>query len=299
MPVLTYWAFMIGTTLARVVPLHVSYGIARIVGIGTYYAWRAGQKRCVRNMRHVTGGDEEAARRHARASFANYLVYLIDFFRLMSTSRTDLGLRVRSDDWEGIEREFHGRGVVAMTMHFGNWDLGAALMAQHDVAVSAIADRFSNRRVNDFVIRSRQHLGLTIIPSDRMGPGLVRSLRQHQVVAVLVDIPAPRTGVAVTFFGDTIMVSDGAARLALRTGAVVVAGMVPRVSPWDDAVRVEASVIPFAPTGDEATDARELTQAVFTHMERHIKRDPAQWYIFRTLWPSDGADDPRPAQPIT
>lgn len=284
---LLYCAFVIGTTLARVVPLRLGYALARVVGVATYYLWTGGRRRCIQNMRHVTGGDEAAARRIARASFANYLVYLVDFFRLIGSSREDLRARVRSDDWARVAQERNGRGTVAMTLHYGNWDLGAALAAQHGVGVAAIADRFASKRVDDFVIGSREHLGMTIIPADRMGPGLLRALRNDHIVAVLIDIPAFETGVPVTFFGATIAVSDGPARLALRTGASVVAGLVPRDTPWGEAVRVEATPIALAPTGDEAADARALMQAVFAHFEAAVRRDPSQWYIFRNLWPAD------------
>ena len=284
---LLYCAFVIGTTLARVVPLRVSYGIARLVGIGAYYAWSGGRRRCIQNMLHITEGDERAARRFARASFANYLAYLVDFFRLMGTSQDELRGRVRSDDWDRVRAEHMNEGIVVMTMHYGNWDLGAALMALSGVTVVAIADRFANARVNDFVIGSREHLGMRIIPADRMGPGLIRALCHHEVVAVLLDIPAPENGVRVTFFGDTIAVSDGPARLALRTGAAVVMGIVPRVTRWDEEVHAYAANVPFEPTGDEVADVRAITQAIFTQFEQHVRRDPAQWYIFRNIWLSD------------
>ena len=284
---LLYWAFLVGVALTRVVPLRVSYGIARLAGYATYYAWGRGRRRCIQNMRHVTSGDDRGARRYARASFANYVVYLVDFVRLLSTSPEQVGARIRSDDWDRVRDRRAGHGIVAMTMHYGNWDLGAVVIASHDVPVAAIADRFRNRRINDFVIRSRQHLGMTIIPADHVGPGLLRALRNNDAVAILVDIPALESGIPVTFFGDTIAVPDGPARIALRSGAAVLAGMVPRHARWNDDVRVEAAAIAFTPTGDEAADARALTQLVFAHFERVISRDPTQWYIFRNLWPSD------------
>ena len=155
------------------------------------------------------------------------------------------------------------------------------------MGVAAIADRFAHPRLDEYVIGSREHLGMTIIPSDHVGPGLLRALRRDDVVAVLIDIPAFETGVPITFFGETIRVSDGAARLALRAGATVVAGLVSRATPWGEAVRAEATTIPFVSSGDEAADARALMQAVFTHFEALVRRDPAQWYVFRNLWPAD------------
>ncbi|MGE3857591.1 MAG: lysophospholipid acyltransferase family protein [Dehalococcoidia bacterium] len=285
---LLYSAFIIGTTLARVVPLRLSYALARGIGLATYYAWRGGRRRCIQNHRHVTGGDEAAARRHARASFANYLVYLVDFFRLLGTAPDALRERVRSEDWARVAAERRGRGIVAMTLHYGNWDIAAALFAQHGMGVTAVADRFPNARVNDFVVGSRRHLGLTVVPADRPGPALLRALHRDDVVALLIDIPTAE-GVPVTFFGDTIRVSDGPARLALRSGANVVAGVTVREEPWSDRVRAEAQTVAFTPTGDAEADARALMQAVFTHLEALVRRDPAQWYIFRNLWPSDAA----------
>lgn len=283
---LLYSAFMIGTTLARVVPLRLGYAIARLAGFATYYAWAGGRRRCIQNMRHVTGGDEAAARRYARASFANYLVYLVDFFRVIGSSDAALGARVRHDDWQRVAAERRGRGIVAMTLHYGNWDLAAPLIARHEMSVTVAADRFANTRVNNVVVGSRRHLGMTVVPADRPGPALLRALRRDQVVALLIDIPA-EDGVAVTFFGDTVRVPDGPARLALRAGANVVTGLVARERPWSNAIRADAATVAFTPSGDESADARALMQAVFTHLEALVRRDPAQWYIFRNLWPGD------------
>ena len=107
------------------------------------------------------------------------------------------------------------------------------------------------------------------------------------MVAILADIPAPTTGVRVTFFGDTISVPDGPARIALRTGASVVAAMVTRVSRWSDEVAATAEEIDVLRTGDADEDARVLMQSIFTRLEVAVRRDPAQWYIFRHLWLSD------------
>jgi lauroyl/myristoyl acyltransferase len=251
--------------------------------------WSGGRRRCIQNMRHVTGGDERAARRYARESFGNYLVTLVDFFRLLSTLREETLARVRSADWERVAEARHGRGVIVVTMHFGLWDVGAAILALHGIPVAAIADRFPNKAINDYVVSSREHLGMWIIAADRMGPGLIRALRNDDAIAILADIPAP-SGVRVTFFGDTIAVPDTPARLALRTGASVVAATVPRVSRWGDAVRAEAASIEVVRTGDDDADAQTLMQALFAHFEGVVRRDPAQWYIFRNLWLSDAAD---------
>lgn len=291
---LMYLAFRCGALLARAIPLRVSYAVARGAGWLTYLAWAGGRRRCVANMLRVTGGDAEKARRLARQSFGNYLVYLVDFVRFLRTDAAEVNRRVAWDGWPSLQAERRGNGIVFVTMHFGNWDLGAAILAQKGFPISVIADTFENGPVNRLVIGSREHLGMKVIAAERMGPGILRALRGNDVVAVLVDIPQPADGVEVEFFGERIAVPDGPARIALRAGASVIAATLPRVDPWGDRVTVDAAAVPFTPSGDQEADVRGLTQAVFRQLEQLVRRDPSQWYIFRSLWVADLAGAARP-----
>ena len=291
---LMYVAFRFGALLTRAIPLRVSYAVARGAGWLAYLVWAGGRRRCVANMLRVTGGDAAEARRLARQSFGNYLVYLVDFVRFLRTDAAEVNRRVAWDGWAGLQAERRGNGIVFVTMHFGNWDLGAAILAQKGFPISVIADTFENEPVNRLVIGSREHLGMKVIPAERMGPGILRALRGNNVVAVLIDIPQPSDGVEVEFFGERIAVPDGPARIALRAGASVMAATLPRVDPWGDTVTVDVAPVPFTPSGDQEADVRGLTQAVFRQLEQFVRRDPSQWYIFRSLWVADLARAARP-----
>ena len=198
-PMALYWGFRIAALLARLAPLRVSYAVGRLGGIAAYYLWRGGRRRCVRNMLHVTGGDEALARKLARRSFSYYGLYLIDFLRLTSASLEELRRRVIFDDWESLERARDGNGVLFVTVHFGNWDLGAAALAGRGYPTSVIADSFSEPRLNELVLASRRHLGMQILPADRLSRQLLRALRDNEVVAALIDIPQGDSGVQVEF----------------------------------------------------------------------------------------------------
>ncbi|TAJ17972.1 MAG: hypothetical protein EPO65_10020 [Dehalococcoidia bacterium] len=284
---LMYLAFKFGALLTRAIPLRVSYAFARGLGLLAFLVWTGGRRRCVANMLRVTGGDTKVARRLARRSFGNYVVYLVDFVRFLRTDAAEVNRRVKWDGWAGLQAERRGNGIVFVTMHFGNWDLGAAILAQKGFPISVIADTFENGPVNRLVLGSREHLGMKVIPAERMGPGILRALRGNDVVAVLIDIPQHSDGVEVEFFGERIAVPDGPARIALRAGSSVMAATLPRVDPWSDTVTVEVAPVSFTPTGDQDADVRGLTQAVFRQLEQFVRHDPAQWYIFRSLWVAD------------
>jgi lauroyl/myristoyl acyltransferase len=40
----------------------------------------------------------------------------------------------------------------------------------------------------------------------------------------------------------------------------------------------------FEKSGDEEEDVRRLTQAIMASLERLIRRDPNQWFIFHDMW---------------
>lgn len=285
-----YWLVRIAVAAVRVLPVRLSYALARVAGVAAYYAWAGGRRRSIANMRRVTGGDDRAARRYARASFGNYAAYLVDFLRFGSLDPDELRARVHFDDWAALEERRAGRGIVFITMHYGNWDLGAAALALHGFPVAVIADTFANERLNDLVLGARAHLGMDVVAAERMGPRILRHLMRNDVVAVLLDVPvAPGESGAttVTFFGEEISVPDGPARLALRAGASVVAATLPRQRRWGEPVRGEVTPVPFTASGDAEVDARALTQAVASALEALVRADPAQWYIFRPLWIAD------------
>lgn len=286
-----FLAFRAAVLLSRVVPLRVSYAIARGAGLLAYFAWAGGRRRCIQNMLRVVDGDQRAARRAARRSFSNYVVYLVDFFRFFSTNAEDITRRVAIDEqmWGRLREHRSGRGIVFLTIHFGNWDLGAAVLALNGFPISAIADRFRNERMDRLIMASREHLGMRVIPAGRTGPGIVRALRSNDVVAMLVDIPQMDDGVHVQFFGDTISVPAGPARIALRAGSSVVAAVLPRLRRWSDEVGVEFAPVRYEATGDTDHDVQALTQQVFAYLEGVVRRHPDQWYIFRNLWVADAA----------
>jgi KDO2-lipid IV(A) lauroyltransferase len=268
------------------VPVRVSYAVAACLGVLTFYVWAGGRRRCIRNMTHVTGGDTPRAKTLARRSFANYAVYLVDFLRFTGVTAEDVRRRVVFDEWARLEAQRDGNGIVFVTLHFGNWDLGAAAVAEHGIPISVIADTFGDPRLNDLVLGARRHLGMEILAAERMGPSILRALRRNDVVAMLIDVPPDGHGVEVEFFGSTVAVADGPARIALRTGASMVAVMLPRIG-RSECVLGQIEPIEFTPSSEHERDVRELTQATMRVLEGMVRQYPDQWYIFRNLWVAD------------
>ncbi len=282
-----YWALRFSVWLLRLLPLRVSYALARPAGVVAFYLWRGGRRRCVRNMLHVTDGDSALARLYARRSFAYYAAYVVDFLRLGALTDTELRHYIKFNDWSLIEDARTGNGIMFVTVHLGNWDFAAARIAQRGIPLSVVANTFHHRRLNELIVGSRERQGMHIIPAKHAGTSIVRALRSNQIVAMLMDVPPLQSGVEVEFFGGTIAVSEGPARLAISTGAPIVVGVLPRLGPTSEHFAGIVERVVFTASGDRERDVRVLTQATMRSLERMVRRYPDQWYLFRNLWIED------------
>lgn len=284
-----YWAWRALTLAATRLPLGALYRVAGLAGSAAYSCWPGGRRRIRRNFARVLQ-DPGQVGPTARRSLQNYCRYLVDFARLGSQPAGEITALCDGDEvFSQLDAVLaRGRGAVLVCMHFGNWDLGAAAGAAHGYRMAAVGERFSDGRVTAEVFGARERLGIRILPLDRPGPSLLRTLKQNGLLALLIDRSVPGKGVTVRFFGEEVEVPAGPAQLALRTGAALVPIAAARTRRQAAHVRLIADFsIDAAPTGDPAADVQRLTQEVMGAHEAFIRRYPEQWYKFGDMWASD------------
>lgn len=241
------------------------------------------------NYRRVLrGASAGEIRRTSRRSLVNYCKYLADFVRFPAISLETMRHAVEGDEsFSALDRALErGKGAVVVCMHFGNWDLGAGAAAARGYPVTVVAESFADPRLDRMVMGARERLGMHLVRMEKAGPSLLRCLKQNGLLALLIDRPVPGEGVKVRFFGEEVEVPAGPARLALRSGAMVVPAGFARVSPHESNVTTLSDfAIACAPTGNEERDVQALTQAIMDAHERFIREHPDQWYMFREMWP--------------
>ena len=287
-----YWLFRLAILLTRPLPLRLGYWFGERVALICYWVIFPRHRKALNaNLAHVLQSDDPArVSAVARATFRNFGKYVIDFIHFPVMSRDEVRRRLRFEQWDELnEAAGSGRGIIIATIHFGNWDLGAAALAAYDYPINAIAESFRYGPMNDLVQGSRRKLGMKIIGHERMGPAVFKLLRRGEMLAMLVDVATEGSGaIRADFFGAPALVSPAAARIALRTGAWVVPSIVLR-GPGDDLhIRpvIDISLRDFAPSGDEQRDVQDLTRRILQSLERTIRAYPEQWFIFRRLWAS-------------
>ena len=235
----------------------------------------------------VTKGSAASARRLARRSFQNYARYLVDFLRFPLLTPEQIDQMVTGGtEFDALDRSVRaGNGVIIACMHFGVWDLGAAAAVRRGYSVNAVIESFSDPRLDAAVTKSRELQGIKLIRMERAGPSLIRVLRRGELLALLVDRPVDEGGVTIPFFGQSVTIPAGPAKLALAGGALVMPIAFARVSKNSRCVRALA-VEPFSPpnTGDRDADVVETMRLILKAQEGFIRAYPDQWYMFRQMW---------------
>lgn len=285
-----YLLWRLATALIRRVPLRTAYAGAVVVADLVFLFWREKRQNAIDNMRHVLAhSGESVARRTARDSFRNYGRYLVDFARSATTSAAQLTDRVQFDQWDIVDAAFReGKGIIFVLMHFGNWDWGGALFSQKGYILNVVAQTFEHNRLNDMVVAARTHSGMRVLPMERTALPLIRALRRNEALAILIDRPGAANGVSARFFGREAILPAGPARLALRTGARVLAVALVRLCPSDDRLKAMIlSTITSERTADEEYDVKSLTETMLQAHEALIREFPDQWYMFRRMWPAN------------
>jgi KDO2-lipid IV(A) lauroyltransferase len=176
-----------------------------------------------------------------------------------------------------------GRGVVLLTGHLGNWEMGGAAIAARAVALDVVGKGMSNRRFQEDLFATRSRLGMRVIEMGDASREALRSLAAGRVVALLADQQAHRGGVMVPFFGRPASTARGPAVFALRSGApVFVAFCIRRAG--DAPYEVTFAPLAARRTNDLEADVLDLLGAYGAALEDAIRSAPDQYFWHHRRW---------------
>ena len=296
-----YWLARGGSALAGLTPRTARHALGFAIGTASYAGWRSKRRVTQQNMAILTGRSalDPYVRYLAYASWRNYGRYAADFINFanfdiaaLESDTRDMSEGVKC--WqEHLERALEpGHGVVIATAHFGNWDMAGAILARH-TPLSAVAETFSDERLNQLVQNQRIEKGISIIPMEGSARRILRVLQQNQSVAIVVDRPLDADqGVPVTFFGHKTYVPGGPAALALKSGAAIMPGYVWYGHHHQFYLRAFPPIFPQVSKGrDKADEIARLTQCIYDSLEEMVREWPTQWYMFRLFWPTSATEE--------
>lgn len=279
-------------------------GVGCRVGAGLgqlAYRVLAGRRGVVRtNLGLAFGAELSPATRDrlARSTFRHLGITAVECCRLFFGRAPGLLDRVRFRGLEHLDQaRAGGRGVLCLSGHLGNWELGAAAVAsQLGIPVNVVARPLDDPFLEALLGRGRARAGVRLISKRMAVRGVQAVLAEGSNVAIMLDQNAGRRGVFVPFFGRAASTSRSLAVLALRTGAPVLPVFIHRLPDGGHEVAFEPPVqIPR--TGQRERDVEVSTARFNEAIERQVRAHPEQWFWVHRRWKTRPAPSPEPQPP--
>jgi len=283
--VLNYILYRIGQFIALTLPLRFGYRLAVLISDIRYlfaYKDRANVKA---NLKAIFPEKSEREIRKIRIRmFRNFAKYLVDFFRFSLIDQEYIRKNIHLENMHYIDEALNKKkGVIALSAHLGNWELGAALLALLGYPFYAVVKPHKYKKVNDFFNFQRESKGVKIIPLGKAVRQCLNVLKNNCMVALVGDRDFTEKGIIVDFLGRPAFLPEGAAAFSLKTGAVIVPGFMLRNIDDSFTLTMEKP-IDFVPEKENQEAIRELILHYKTILEDYIRRYPDQWYMFRKFW---------------
>ena len=276
----------LGLAAARALPVPVLATIAQVCG--WIYSRLASHRRevVVQNLLPVLNGDRRAAERASAELFRQFALKLAWLWRHESGAETDSSL----SEWNGWElfaaARARNNGVLLVTPHLGDWELGGAFLARKGVKLLVLTQPEPDERLTEIrrVSRARWGIETLVVGTDPFAfVEIIKRLQDGATVALLVDRPPVATAVTVELFGKPFQASIAPAELARASGCALVPVFVVR-----QAGGYRASVLPEiaydrAGLGNRAARVG-LTREIMRTFEPIIRENATQWYHFVPIW---------------
>jgi uncharacterized protein len=279
----------LGLALPRYLPAAAGRALARL---SAAIYWRLCPHRrqvVIDNLRPALANDATAARRAARALFTEFALKVDDLWRY----EAGLPIETFSIHWRGweiyLKAHERGRGVLLVTPHLGNWEIGGAYLPRKGYKLVVLTQPEPDPRLTEMRQAARAFRGVetVVVGEDAFAfIEIIRRLQAGATVALLMDRPAAPTAVNVNLFGRPFLASIAAAELARASGCAILPGCIVRKG-----ISYEGEIQPEihydrGQIGNRAARI-QLTQEIMRVFEPIIRQHITQWYHFVPIWPAD------------
>jgi predicted exporter/lauroyl/myristoyl acyltransferase len=276
-----------GLGVVRCLPRAITRSVA--AGGAAIY-WRLAAHRrevVVQNLSPVLNDDPATAALAARALFTQFALKLADLWRYEAGAELESWGMV----WKGWDiyraAEARGRGVLLVTPHLGNWEIGGAFLPKEGFKLIVLTQPEPDPVLTEMRKASRARYGVeTIVVGEDAFAfiEIVKRLQGGATVALLMDRPAAPTAVNVQMFGRPFSASIAAAELARASGCAILPGCIVRTREGYEGELLPEIPYDRAKIGNRAARI-QLTQEIMSVFQAPIRQYVSQWYHFVPIWP--------------
>ena len=236
------------------------------------------------------------ADRIIRACYRQMGTAAAEFVHLPKMDAAYIREHFRIEGAEHVRESLEGRNrpAMAMTGHFGNWELLSHVYGSMIAPAAFIVRPLKSEILDRFVTERRECVGNTVIRKADSAKEVMKILRKRILVGILIDQNVDRhKGILVDFFTRKAYTTYGIARLAIAMRAAVHPGFIFR-----DPSRKFHHVLRFGPAipidygAPREEEVPRVTRRCNEELEKAIREAPDQWMWFQPRWKTRHGEEP-------
>ena len=182
--------------------------------------------------------------------------------------------------------ESPGRGIILVSGHLGNWEVGAQVLARYK-PLTGVARAMDNPRIQQLLDRHHMRADFETVEKHLARPmDLVRALRRDRILALLTDQHASAGGVVVEFFGRPAATYPTPAVLHRLTRAPILFGFSIRLGTLRYRFVLSEPLF-YDATDDREADVLRITRDLAARLEAAVRQHPGQYLWAHRRWKAD------------
>ncbi len=269
--------------LVALVPRRAFAALGAALG-AVLFALRVRRRVVLSNLRLAFPERTEAERLAiARATYRNLGQMAFEFLRVPFVPREELEGMFVYRGWEKYEEaRARGKGVVACTGHFGNFEVLAAAHTMRGVPITMITKKGAGGLWRG--ARKRAGVEDLVVGGGETLKAAGKALQDGRVLGYVIDQNDPsRRAIFPTFFGVPCATAPTPAYIAQRNGAAIVFCLSYPLPDGRHQVVIEGP-LDVPDTGDRHRDVLAFMQDLNDRLERYVREQPERWYWLHRRW---------------
>jgi len=273
---------------ACVVPLSLLYAFARTMAFLGFRLARRHRAIAMDSLTRAFGEEKtpQEIRAIAEECFYSMMGMVVEFFMFMKHPE-----RIRKFvSIEGLEHLdaalSKGRGVVAISAHFGSFPLLLSRLAQEGYGIHSVLRHMRDKGLDKLFEEKRHGMNVGSVytqPRQECVNESLRVLRKNEILFVQLDQNFGTAGIFVDFFGVKAATATGPVIFSLRTGAPLVPMFIQRI----EGPRHHIVILPpleIDPKREKEEAIHDVVQELTKLIEGYIRKYPHEWGWIHKRW---------------
>jgi Kdo2-lipid IVA lauroyltransferase/acyltransferase len=178
-----------------------------------------------------------------------------------------------------------GKGIIFVSAHLGNWELGGAALSSLITPVASIYKGFDRTEFDPYLLQARTNHRMILAEKNGALKHMAKTLKNNGSVLIMIDQGSnAKYGVLSDFFGHSAYHSSTAAQLAAKFGVPIVGVYITSENEQEYTVAFEN---PITVASNDEQAIIDATAAQVHDLEQVIRQHPKLWFWCHKRWKNE------------